>query len=96
MKSTNQTVGLPENWLDTAPQAAYVPSTTDNSLAVGGNLSGYWTYPTYWGTTYVEPRKIRLKLSEVERLRMAAKEDKKLREILQKFTGHIEIEVDFE
>jgi hypothetical protein len=35
-------------------------------------------------------------MSEVERLRRAAKADDKLKAILQKFTGQIEITVDFE
>jgi hypothetical protein len=47
----------------------------------------HWINPDF-------PR-IRLKLSEVERLREAAREDEALKAVLQKFTGHIEIEVDF-
>jgi hypothetical protein len=59
----------------------------------------------YWQTNdgtavwshWINPdsRRIRLKLSEVERLREAAREDEALKAVLQKFTGHIEIEVDF-
>jgi hypothetical protein len=35
-------------------------------------------------------------MSEIERLRKAAKADEKLKAILQKFTAQIEITVDFE
>ncbi len=79
--SDGTTMTIANNWLDTG--------TTYNN----------WTYPTQtqpcisWYS--VTPSKITLKLSEIERLRSAAKKDKALREILQKFTGHIEIEVDF-
>jgi hypothetical protein len=41
-------------------------------------------------------RPIKLTLSEVERLRKAAKADPKVKEILAKFTSQIEITVDFE
>lgn len=51
---------------------------------------------TYWYETKQAPRPIRLKLSEVERLRVAAKGDDDLRAVLQKFAPHIEIEVDFD
>jgi hypothetical protein len=40
-------------------------------------------------------RPIKLTLTEVEVLREAARKDKKVREVLRKFTPQIEIEVDF-
>lgn len=93
--STGQTVYPTNNWL------SWDKTDSGATLTVGGtdNLTGDWwtpTYPSYWYTypTYSE-RKIRLKLSEVERLREAARGDEGLREILQKFSPHIEIEVDF-
>ncbi len=52
------------------------------------------TSPTYWGN-YWQHTKIRLKLSEVEHLRAAARTDKKLRKVLKKFAPYIEVEVDF-
>lgn len=53
------------------------------------------TYPwnSYTYTWY--PGKVRLTLTEIEKLRAAAKKDKQIKEILSKFTNHIEIEVDF-
>lgn len=62
--------------------------------------NNYW-YP-YYQPLYVGPvveyrdrRPIRLTMTEVERLRVAAKKDKALRETLEKFTDHIEVIVDF-
>jgi len=40
-----------------------------------------------------DPRPIRLTSAEVDRLRLAAKRDAKLKAVLQKFTPHIEVEV---
>lgn len=77
--------------------ATWLDSTTVDVVPLANNNWQWYPQDSAWsGTLRTEPRKIRLKLSEVERLRMAAKEDNKLREILQKFTGHIEIEVDFD
>lgn len=95
--STGQTVYPTENWLSFSNN----DGTTGATLTVGSTntLTGDWwtpTYPSYWYTypTYSE-RRIRLKLSEVERLREVARKDEGVREILQKFSPHIEIEVDF-
>lgn len=44
---------------------------------------------------YQPTTKIRLKLSEVEYLRKLCEDDKKLRETMEKFAPHIEVEVDF-
>lgn len=75
---------------------------------VSNNLAGlcypnWWVWPTpyYYPyyvpvTTYVNvPSKIRLKSSEVERLRQAAKRDAKLKKVLSKFTPLIEVELEF-
>lgn len=77
------------------------------SLTISNNLSGAcnnyvsgWWYGDYW-YPYYRPvwttvhRPIRLTMAEVERLRVAAKKDKALRETLEKFTDHIEVIVDF-
>lgn len=90
--SAGQTVYPTNDWLSFS-------NTASATLSIGGNISSDWytpTYPTYYYTwpTYSE-RKIRLKLSEVERLREVARKDEGVREILQKFSPHIEIEVDF-
>jgi hypothetical protein len=82
--------------------------THTNSNSYTGTVTGTvshcidWT-GDWWGGTYYYPvyqpspaRPIKLTLSEVERLRKAAKADDKLKLILQKFTGQIEITVDFE
>lgn len=60
-----------------------------------------WPYFQPWVNTYCyryegPSRPIKLALSEVERLRAAAKRDAKLKAILAKFTDQIEITVDFE
>ena len=83
MENAIATLAVSNNWLD--------------------NTADYtgWTYPIYTPTTtttnwtYTHPSKIRLKLSEVERLRAVAKKDAGVRAILQKFSPLIEIEVDF-
>lgn len=56
----------------------------------------YWGWPTYYYSYSGPSRPIKLTLSEVERLRAAAKRDAKLKAILAKFTDLIEITVDFE
>lgn len=54
------------------------------------------------GTPVFEPytyaysaSRVRLTISEVEELRKVAKKDKRIRDIFQKFTDHIELIVDF-
>lgn len=69
------------------------------SISYNGTYVGSYYYPYYFPytyTQYIERPPIDLKLSEVEYLRKQAKGDKKLRDILQKFTLHIRITVDFE
>jgi len=52
----------------------------------------YYYHDTYWWPTL---QKVRLKMSEVETLRRAAKKDKALKKVLEKIGPHIEVEVDF-
>lgn len=72
--------------------------STTGSIQIGNN-NGWWYagdyYPYVTYRTVLAPAKIKLKLSEVERLREVARADEAVRATLQKFTAHIEIEVDF-
>ena len=86
-------------WLETNQMT----NTTYGSPYGGSGCTGQspWTYTNYWWPYYpvytTSPaRPIKLKMSEVERLRKAAKDDPKLKAILNKFTEQIEIEVDFD
>ena len=101
-----QTVTLAADWLEESSDVTAPPMTTTvtSGLCISGNaVTGnttvdwghYWAQPTYWNVSYTTPTKIRLKMSEVEKLRAAAKRDKALREVLEKFGPHIEVEVDF-
>lgn len=74
---------LANNWLD------YVPSTT---TTIAGTYVSNWPWLCY---TYSYVPKIKLKLSEIERLREAARKDSDLKAVLNKFTQHIEVEIDF-
>ena len=66
-----------------------------NTTYYGYPWGGYW-YPYYVPIfTHEDRRPIRLTMAEVERLRVAAKKDKALKETLEKFTDHIEVIVDF-
>jgi hypothetical protein len=99
------TLALSANWT-TAP----VTLTNSGNAAVF-NAGDYsinssptfgWCYHDYWYPYYrpivvehQDHRPIRLTMSEVERLRVAAKKDKDLKKTLEKFTDHIEVIVDF-
>ena len=97
-----QLLACNSNWLDNTQErriqansitnttGGYVPTTT-SGVAISGY---YYPYYTPWYVSSYTP--INLKMSEVEYLRKQAKNDKKLREILQKFTQLIQITVDFE
>jgi len=104
----NVTVGkqLPADWLSSRKlkvQDALNGNGTDNTFTIGAQLGGggtstncvTYTNPQWYGY-YGYRYPVTLKLSEVEKLRAAAKKDKKLKDILTKFTGHIQIEVDFD
>jgi hypothetical protein len=93
---TNTTYGSPYD-------AGVVPLLDSRHWDGGSGCTGQspWTYTNYWWPYYpvytTSPaRPIKLKMSEVERLRKAAKDDPKLKAILNKFTEQIEIEVDFD
>lgn len=93
-----QTFACNNNWLDTSGGSIQQALTvTGVGYQYGSNClqtsyCPYWYYPVVPSPA----RPIKLKLSEIERLRKAAKGDKALKEILSKFTDQIEIEVDFE
>lgn len=101
---SGELVALNSNWLDTQTVANvtnacittgdYVPIQT--TLTIGGTY--YWPYQQWSYPVYVSSpsRPIKLTLSEIERLRKAARADKALKSILSKFTDQIEITVDFE
>src|SRR2546429_2115732 len=97
-----QFLALNDNWLDTAHTAKTFSSTAGDSEnnyqsnVATTNTKGFWIndywYP-YW--TYSYQPKIQLTLTEVEHLRKLAKEDKRLKETLNKFTPWIQVVVDF-
>lgn len=99
-----QTAALKTGWLDAQPTSTPNLSVTANAGSLlNGTATNYCYQTAYWpnGNTYwyyyptVERRPIRLGLSEVEKLRSAAKRDAKLKKILEKFTDQIEVAVDF-
>lgn len=89
---TGEVLALSDDWLSQGP-VVREPDVHRRQLepvdaaVLGANYVYSYSWPTY--------TRIRLKLSEVLYLRKKARQDKKLRKILQQFTGHIEIEVDF-
>lgn len=87
-----QVLACNSDWLNST--GGTVAMTTTGALT-----SSYYPYTTYgyYPVYQVSPaRPIKLKLSEVERLRKAARADKALKSILEKFTNQIEITVDFD
>lgn len=92
-----QVLACNQDWLQASNNVAL---TTTVDTLTGRALNCYpssyythWYYPVYQ-TSLARP--IKLKLSEVERLRKAARADKALKAILEKFTSQIEITVDFD
>lgn len=102
-----QTCALNGSWLDQSPPPDYNLSISNSAsvgaLTVSNNLGSNTTTTLGWtpwsNCWYYQPlyerRPIRLGYSEVEKLRQAAKRDAKLKAILEKFTDHIEVVVDF-
>lgn len=93
-----ESYNLVPGWLEAVPQQtggqANWAATVNTSM---GSAYASWTPSnTYW-YYYPSPihRPIKLGLSEVEKLRSAAKRDAKLKKILEKFTDQIEVVVDF-
>lgn len=87
-----------DGWLEQANCMTQMANTSGQMLSstncIGTHMPDYtFSYP-YWNVPISRP--IKLTLSEIERLRKAAKADDKLKAILAKFTGQIEITVDFE
>lgn len=98
---TVTTLALNTNWTTADVTVTNASNSAALSNASYGYFWGSYWYP-YYSPLYVGPmveyrdrRPIRLTMSEVERLRVAAKKDKQLRETLEKFTEHIEVIVDF-
>ena len=90
-------VALAANWLNTS--AAFGETNLPGSLTNSANL--WWPYPYDLYRPYyqavrwdADPKPIKLTSVEVDRLRLAAKRDAKLKAVLQKFTPHIEVEVE--
>jgi len=77
-----------QNWLDGSTGGEIHPNTTVTNAM---NCS----YLTVWPNWYSYPVRIVLKLSEVEHLRKICKNNAKLKEILNRFTPYIEVQVDF-
>lgn len=106
-----QNLGLTQDWLQDGAQSMNAMNTTSGGGGCGTTTGAIaqlttgstWYYPNtgnHW-PNYVyfappSPRPIKLAMSEVDRLRKAAKADEKLKAILAKFTDQIEIVVDFE
>lgn len=96
---TQSAYALKPEWLEVK---AHGTNNASIATSFSGNLSGtvtnFWTgWPnnTYWYYPVPDHRPIKLGLSEVEKLRSAAKRDAKLKKILEKFTDQIEVVVDF-
>jgi hypothetical protein len=77
------------NWLGTTGQNT--KTITIDSCIPYINYQPYY-YPIYYSSP---ARPIKLTLSEIEKLRKVAKDDKSIKDILMKFTALIEITVDF-
>ncbi len=83
-------------WLEQTPvtTTSEVQATLTNGI--GTYTSNWWpNSATWYYYPTAERRPIKLGLSEVEKLRSAAKRDAKLKKILEKFTDQIEVVVDF-
>lgn len=109
---TPTSVGLTADWLDdvsvTKTQHSYGMKMVNNAAYAGAvnnqAIGWYEEWPRYqWYRRYYEPifiqsdvRPIKLKMSEVEKLRAAARENPALKQILSKFTALIEVTVDFD
>jgi len=96
---TEQTIGtyaLSVDWVDAVNTTATTTITNDTTTAC-------WDASTFCYPSYYSPwlhtcshETLELKMSEIERLRLAAQDDKKLKKILKKFTPFIKVVVDFD
>jgi hypothetical protein len=91
------------NWLDSNANNMDIQLTTigqnmnivDSYIPYNIPIQTYYQ-PYYYPVYYTSPaRPIKLTLSELEKLRKVAKNDKSIKDILMKFTALIEITVDF-
>lgn len=95
-------MALGDGWLDNG-----TATVTSGTVTIGDSTRlecGFWwpqqyefTYPYTWIYPVVSSpaRPIKLTMAEVNQLRKAAKGDKSLKAILEKFTPQIEVVVDF-
>ncbi len=97
MTTELQNFALTTSWLDQTAGDTSATFTGDSIVNHTYTING-WCEPWYYTpwTTIYRDAEITLKMSEVERLRMAAREDKKLKKILEKFTPYIKVVVDFD
>ena len=97
MTQATNTVALNAGWTDAVPTLTNASNTLAFSNSNCGYIWGNYWYPYYQPLVveHRDTRPIRLTMSEVERLRVAAKKDKDLKATLEKFTEHIEVVVDF-
>lgn len=103
MTTDLQSYSLTAGWLDqTRPKDAANDSggtltagVAVNTTAYSQNTSGGWSPNDWYYQPFTAHCPIKLSMSEVEKLRQAAKRDAKLKAILEKFTDQIEVIVDF-
>lgn len=89
-----QILTVANNWLDSNVQSKTTTTFDSNEMKAGYYYSNTrYPYITHWQYSYTP--KIQLKLSEIEKLRKVAQTDPDIKEILNKFTAHIEVLVDF-
>ncbi len=96
-----QSLAVSNEWLndlvpDTSTHTVSSSLTVGDTFTLGNGCYQTCVYPSYYYWTTPAPRPIKLTMSEVERLRKAARADGKLKSILAKFTDQIEVVVDFE
>lgn len=96
--TATQSVALAGDWLNTSNTGGELTWASNTvGLTFCGNAWPYqWYYVPYVQTYGIPARPIRLTMREVEKLRTAAQKDKKLKDVLAKFTDQIEVIVDFE
>jgi len=82
---------ISDNWLQNLQVDNFDATVTTN--ANNAYIQGNYLVSTPWVNYYLS--RVILLLSEVEYLRKLAKNDDKLKDILNKFTAHIEVQVDF-
>ena len=96
-KEILKSLTVTSNWVD-QDFTTLTHATSNDSYKLKSNVNSYYvqTYPTYFGWwNYNWAPKIQLKLSEITKLQKIAKDRPDIKEILNKFTQHIEVLVDF-